>query len=195
MSTPRRNYESGQHFHVLNRGHQKNVIFRDSLDRQRFLAKLDEYCDRDEITLLAYCLMDNHFHLAVRQDSNRPVSKMIGSLIAGYVQMYNRKYGAVGRLFQGPYKAIPVLDEMHMAWVTRYIHRNPEPFTDFRKYRWSSYQQYVKDRSGIATPEPVLDTFGGSKARYAIFCETTTPRRDANDQSTAADRAGAIQSP
>jgi REP element-mobilizing transposase RayT len=161
----------GRHYHVFNRGNSRQVVFRDAADRQFFLAKLDEVCERFSLTLLAYCLMDNHYHLAMRQDSWASIPKAMQALGTSYSQMYNRKYGALGPLFQSRFCAVSVADEGQMANLTRYIHRNPEPFKDFRKYRWSSYRQFVGDSTGIATPGPVLDTFAGSKTYYAMFCE------------------------
>ena len=171
MRLPIREFGPGRHFHVFNRGNSRHVIFRDNADRRFFLAKLDEVCERYGLTLLAYCLMDNHYHLALRQDGSAPLPRAMQALGSSYSQMYNRKYGALGPLFQSRYCAVAVRDEDQLAMLTRYIHRNPEPFKDFRKYRWSSYRQFASGGPGVASPGPVLDMFGGSKAYYAIYCE------------------------
>ena len=55
----------GAMYHVTNRGDQREDIFRDDPDRQKFLATLDEACAKTEWQVHAYCLMRNHFHLVL----------------------------------------------------------------------------------------------------------------------------------
>jgi putative transposase len=167
---PKRRWAT-DHYHVYNRGFQRSAIFHDNRDRTWFLSKLDEFCQRDEQVLLAYCLMDNHYHLALWQRGDIPLSKTMQSLLAGYTQHYNHRYGTTGTLFQGRFAAKPIWDEGAMANLTRYIHLNPHPYFDYQTYRWSSYRQYSQPRPGIAEVGPVLDTFGGSRTSYTIFCE------------------------
>jgi putative transposase len=171
MTTRKQRFYQGSAYHIYNRGNHREHIFRDNDDRRYFLAKLDEFTERDSLQVLAYCLMDNHFHLLLRQDGDVPVTRTMHSLLAGYVKRTNYKYGLVGRLFQGPYQARFVRDSQHLAIVSRYIHRNPLNFTDIRTYRWSSYRQYVGSRSGIANPLPVLNLFDGDYS-YGTFVES-----------------------
>jgi putative transposase len=156
---------------VFNRGNHKDVIFRDIADRKYFLSKLDEFCERDRISINVFCLMDNHFHLVLRQDGLTALPATMRSFLAGYVRMYNRRYGTVGSLFQGRFNAKHVYDEGYLAQVSRYIHLNPHPFADYRKYRWSSYREYAESVPGICDVGPVLDCFGGSKTSYGIYVE------------------------
>ena len=55
----------GAMYHVMNRGDQREDIFRDDHDRQNFLATLGEACAKTEWQVHAYCLMRNHFHLVL----------------------------------------------------------------------------------------------------------------------------------
>ena len=172
MATITRSFIQGQHYHVYNRGHHKEVIFRDRVDRVYFLSKLDEFCERDEMVVLAYCLLDNHFHLILRQDGVTPISSTMGSLLAGYVRMYNQKYGEVGGLFQGRFQAKFVHDEAYLVHLSRYVHLNPHPSSDYRTYPWSSYRQYAVGAAGICEVASVMDYFGGVKANYATYVES-----------------------
>ena len=79
----------------------------------------------NEIDLLAYCLMPNHFHLLIKQNIPRAIEIFMRSLCSRYVQYFNRKYERIGGLFQGPYRAVLVKSEEQLLWLTRYIHRNP----------------------------------------------------------------------
>ena len=171
MTTPLRGFTPGRHWHVFSRGHHKDTIFRDNSDRRYFLSKLDQFCSRNQTSIIAYCLMDNHFHLAMRQDGETPISATIQSLLSSYVRAYNHKHGTVGALFQSRFQAKAVADDWQMARLTRYIHLNPAPFSNYRRYHWSSYKEYATGRFNLTDPSSVLDFFGGSNLSYTIFCD------------------------
>ena len=127
------------------------------------------------MTLFAYCLMTNHFHMALRQNGTTPLPHLMSSLLSSYVRFYNALYRTPGRLFQGHYQSVPIIDSHQLVRETRYIHQNPRTFTDFRTYRWSSYRQYVHAEPGIAEPDAVLKLFGSSRRDYANYCEENLP--------------------
>ncbi len=178
MPNRRRRFIDGNYYHVFGRGNHKDVVFREAPDRVQFLNKLESYCDRDEQSIIAYCLMDNHYHLLLRQDGERPLSRTMRSLLQGYAQYYNRKYGTVGSLFQGRFGSVLVDHPQHnprrLAGLTRYIHRNPLPFADFTKYQWSSYRQYATGTAGVCDTQTVLELFP-IKGSYTTFCENYAP--------------------
>ena len=76
-----------------------------------------------EITLLAYCLMPNHFHFFIKQESADSIDKFMNSLCTRYTMYFNRKYKRVGPLFQGVYKAVLVKSEEQFLYLSSYIHK------------------------------------------------------------------------
>jgi REP element-mobilizing transposase RayT len=66
---------AGAVYHVLNRGDRREEIFRDDLDRRRFLETLAEACAKADWQVHAYCLMPNHFHLVVETPEANLVAK------------------------------------------------------------------------------------------------------------------------
>jgi putative transposase len=134
MTNRPRAFIPGAYYHIFQRGNHKDVIFRETPDRIFFLSKLEEYCERDDQAIIAYCLMDNHYHLLLRQTGERPLAEALRSLLQGYVLRYNKRYGTVGSLFQGRYRSTAITDPRYDPWhlvdKTCYIHRNPEPFAD-----------------------------------------------------------------
>jgi len=95
---------------------------------------------------LAYCLMDNHYHLFV-QTPEANLSRIMRHLDGVYTQRYNRKQRRDGPLFRGRYRAIIVDAEEHLLSVARYIHRNPVEAKLVRapeEYPWSSCHLYLE---------------------------------------------------
>jgi len=94
-----------------------------SKERDRVLKSLRMNNFADEITLLAYCLMPNHFHLFIKQKSANSIDKFMRSLCTRYTMYFNKKYKRVGSLFQSVYKAVSILNESQFLHLSRYIHK------------------------------------------------------------------------
>lgn len=143
--------------HVIARGNEQKSIFRDDTDRRIFLSRLARCQPRFGFTVLAYCLMGNHVHLAVRT-GREPLARVLLTVLSAYASDFNRRYRRVGHLFQGRYKAFRIRDDRHLLAVVRYIHRNPVaagivPRADV--YPWSSDRLY---RRRAVPQTPWFDT-------------------------------------
>lgn len=103
----------------------------------------------DEIDLLCFILMPNHFHIILKQKEKNSMELFLHSLILKYVQYFNKKYERVGPLFQGRYKAILINKEEYLLHLSRYVHINIKEILGNNKplsfYPWSSYPAYVKN--------------------------------------------------
>lgn len=139
---------AGGLYHVIVRGNERKSVFRDDADREWYLARLAWYRERFRFRLLAYCLMDNHVHLAV-ETGKAPLSRIMACLQSSYTQYFNRHYGRVGHLFQGRYKAFLVEKDRYALALLRYIHENPVKAgvaATAQAYRWSSDRDYRRGR-------------------------------------------------
>ena len=144
MARPLRVEISGGLYHVIARGNERKDIFRDDGDRLRYLDRLAHYREKFSFALLAYCLMDNHVHLAI-ETGEVPLSRIMAGLQSSYTQYFNRRHGRVGHLFQGRYKALLVEKDLYALALLRYIHENPSKAGVVAKpghYRWSSDRYY-----------------------------------------------------
>ena len=101
---PRIEYE-GALYHVITRGNQRQRVFKGVEDHQHYLKILADYKVRYEYVLYAYVLMSNHVHLLI-ETRETPLSKILQRINQSYTMYFNRRYGTVGHLFQGRYKAI-----------------------------------------------------------------------------------------
>lgn len=79
----------------------------------------------EEISLVAYCLMPNHFHFLIKQKKEVAIDGFMRSLGTRYTMYFNKKYKRVGSLCQGVYKAVLVNTDIQLLHLSRYIHRNP----------------------------------------------------------------------
>ena len=105
--TPLRIEFPNAYYHVMNRGSAYQNIFSDSTDREVFLDLLNECHLMWGMKALAYCLMDNHYHLFI-QTPEANLSRIMRHLDGLYIQRYNRKQRRDGPLFRGRYRAIVV---------------------------------------------------------------------------------------
>jgi REP element-mobilizing transposase RayT len=152
----------GAVYHVLARGNQGRVIYRDDRDRLRFLETLGEACGKTGWRIHAYVLMGNHYHMLVETPEANLVAGMKW-LQGTYTQRYNGRHELRGHLFQGRYKAVPVeadnagyLEAVSSEAVSSYIHLNPARAglirigqEKLKRYRWSSYPSYVGGSRGV----------------------------------------------
>lgn len=139
---PRERSETGI-YHVILKGLDGRSLFYDGEDRDVFMDKLRRAREIGGMELYAYCLMDNHVHLLVREGEELGVS--MKRLTVGYVQFHNKKYGRTGHLFLNRYHSEVVEDDRYLLAVTRYIHRNPVKahlVSDPAEYPYSSYKNY-----------------------------------------------------
>ncbi|MBI2787440.1 MAG: transposase [Elusimicrobia bacterium] len=116
------------------------AIYADDQDRVRFLESLECIVRQSEARVLAYCLMSNHFHLAL-QVGNTLLSSIMHRFLTGYACGFNRRLDREGHLFQARHRAIICADEAYLAALIRYIHQNPVRAGLVKKVRdwpWSS---------------------------------------------------------
>lgn len=132
-------------YHVMARGNRRKNIFHDDEDKNRFINILVQKKKDDKFTLLAFCIMDNHYHLLIREEkeSLSSIMKMINSTYAVY---YNNKYEGIGHVFQDRFRSEAIHNDAYLLNVTRYIHNNPKKagiVLNCKDYPWSSYQNYI----------------------------------------------------
>jgi REP element-mobilizing transposase RayT len=149
MPRPLRLEAEGAIYHVIARGNERKLIFRDDHDRREYLDRLIRCRERFGLRVLAYCLMGNHLHLAVERGPTK-LSRVMLALQSAYTQWFNRRHGRVGHLFQGRYKAFVIEKDRYLLALVRYIHRNPVEAGLARRpqdYAWSSDRYYRRGRA------------------------------------------------
>jgi putative transposase len=204
----RKTYAKDAYYHVYNRGVEKRKIFLDEQDHKLFLHLLKIYLSPledgkplpatrsnlvrlrpaqsigDEVKLIAYCLMPNHFHLLLKQQSRVGMTKLMRKLATTHAMYFNEKYKREGSLFQSTYKAVHIDSENYLLHLSRYIHLNPlelkgVTLKGLSNYPYSSYPVYLgRKNTKWLDPTPILSYFTsnnrmGTKgtAHYQDFVE------------------------
>lgn len=132
----------GAIYHVINRGNYRRHIFSSDGSCRSFEATLFEACHKYDWILHAYCLMSNHYHLAV-ETVNGNLSVGMQWLQSTFANKFNRLRSVNGHLFQGRFKSLIVDKDEYLGPLLHYIHLNPVrakllEMGDLPKYRWSS---------------------------------------------------------
>ena len=139
-----RQYSKTGIYHVMLRGNERKDIFIDEEDKEKFIKIVFKKKADEAFKLYAYCMMDNHLHLVIKEQKET-ISQIIKKIAISYVYYFNHKYKRVGHLFQDRYKSETIEDEAYLLSVIRYVHHNPEKaeIAKKEKYKWSSYPHYI----------------------------------------------------
>jgi len=167
-----KDYSEDTFYHVYNRGVNKRQIFIDNQDYSVFLNLLKRYLSKEdeidkkgrvyvslyeELDLISFCLMPNHFHLFLFQNSKDAITKLLRSVCGSYTIYFNKKYERIGPLFQSRYKASTITNDAYFMHISRYIHINPK---DYTSWEWSSLPYYLGSKQASwVKPGVVMDMF------------------------------------
>lgn len=142
MARPLRMESEAGVYHVLNRGNYRADIFRTEKAKAAFLKCLGEACKRTGWQVHAWCLMSNHYHLAISTPQANLVEGMRW-LQGTFATRFNQLRGERGHLFQGRYKSLVVDPDGGLGALCHYIHLNPVraglcPVEGLAEQRWCS---------------------------------------------------------
>lgn len=216
----------GEFYHVYNRGTDKRIIFHDNADYRRFMELLYlSNCkqpinvrdikktrqsvfdfDRGEqlVSIGAYCLMPNHFHLLLTPVEENNAAKFMNKLGTSYSMYFNKRYNRTGALFQGPFKSQLAGRDEYLKYLFAYIHLNPvkliqkdwkeQGIKDVYKaldhagsYQYSSLPDYL----GFTRPEKAIINPDPFPAYFLTVAATETNLLDWLTYAMPEDRARA----
>jgi putative transposase len=181
MSIRKVSFAPSEYYHLYNRGNSKQKIFHDKQDYSRFVDLLyacnsennfrtfglnkdqslyDFERGKKLVSIGAYCIMSNHFHLLVKEKDGGSISKFMQKLSTAYVMYYNKKYKRTGGLFEGKFKSEHTGTDRYLKYVFSYVHLNPVKLIDkdwkekgirnrqqvleyLNKYSFSSFLDYL----------------------------------------------------
>ncbi len=137
-------------YHVINRGNYRAAIFQQVKTKQAFLKCLDEACTKTGWRVHAWCVMSNHYHLAVETPQGNLADGMRW-LQGTFSVRFNRLRNERGHLFQSRYKSLAVDPGEGLGPLCHYIHLNPIraklcTLSQLAEWRWSSFSWLMNPR-------------------------------------------------
>jgi putative transposase len=178
MTRPLRIDFPGSLHHVMNRGANRQRVFFGDIDRVEFERLLGDIFERFGVSIIAYCLMDNHYHLIVSsRDGN--LSAAMQRLGSVYTRHTNDRIGRDGALFRGRFRSILIDSESYFMYAVRYVDLNSLDLPGVRTardHRWGSHRMYLglRRQPDFLDTSHVLSAFGSVEA-YARFVSGGEP--------------------
>ena len=181
----------GAFYHITSRGNQRERIFWDNKDREKFKNILRRTKERYSYLLHSYVLMDNHYHLLI-ETPYANIKQVMQNINTSYTVYVNKRHKRTGHLLQGRYKAFIIDKEIYLLELGRYIHLNPVRAGIVKRpedYKWSSYREYIyrSNKEAITDTTDTLYAFSKKQAiaakKYQEFVnagiKVKTPLKDA----------------
>jgi len=164
-------FEIGKHYHIYNRGNNKENIFIEEGNYHYFLKLLKKYL-LPIADIYSYCLLPNHFHLLLRikeegffpdkiKTGKTKIHQPFSNLFNAYSKAINKKYHRQGSLFQEHLKRIEITDEDYLRNLIIYINTNPShhDIADYSTYKFSSYNALISTKQTLVKRNEVLVLF------------------------------------
>jgi REP element-mobilizing transposase RayT len=165
-------FSQGQYYHLYNRGAGKAKIFFNDGNYQYLLRLMKEYYQKHGAAIIAYCLMPNHYHFLLRQETDAPLSKFLQVLFNSYVQALNIQQGRTGTLFEGRFKHKCVEKWEYLIILCRYIHLNPVKAKLVARpedWAYSNYREWIGLRDGALVDKAFVQDHFSNAEEYAEF--------------------------
>jgi len=153
-------------YHVIQRGNNRQAIFRSDADRERLRVLLLENSAQFHVAIHAYVLMDNHFHLLVTPQDQGGMPRMMQAVGRRYVRYFNDTHARSGTLWEGRYKSALVQSERYLLACMVYMDLNPVRagmVARAQDHAWSSHLHYIGLRNDrLVTPHALVWELGNT---------------------------------
>ena len=184
------------HYHIYNRGNNREPIFFEPDNYLYFLKKIKEHLVPVS-DILVYCLMPTHYHIVARARETQtsefsensevlgasqisglskpkpsPISTAMMKLSVSYTKAINKRFQRVGVLFQGQFQAKPILTSEYLLNLCRYIHGNPVKdgiVADITQWPYSNYLEWIGERDGKLVDKAFVQDNFDTPEEYRIF--------------------------
>ena len=190
-------FTNGEYYHIYNRAVADSLLFREDEDYKIFKRGLRDFNNKSYyeerafvarkdikelssfleglekmVTINAYNLLPNHYHLILQQLTDDGISKFLHKIGHSYTNFINKKYNRPGRLFQGAYKAIHIDNDDYLLWLSAYINGNSQihKIADVEDYPWTSYGYFLGERPDdlVASKDIILDHFSEAQGSNSV---------------------------
>lgn len=168
----------GQYYHLYNHAVAGQLLYRDEADYLQCLNLIKRYYNSLDYSILAYCLMPNHYHFLVYQKADYPVYRYFEQIWNKYSRYYNHKYARKGTLFAGKLQHVGVTQAEHLLHLCAYIHLNPVKanlVSQPEDWQWSNYLDWIGKRNGTLIDKEQVSVFFQTADEYAECVNSLMP--------------------
>ncbi|MEA3441478.1 MAG: transposase [Chloroflexota bacterium] len=181
MSRRKVNFVQDHYYHCYNRGANKEPIFRTDDNYIFLLGRIRKYSQKFNISIIAYCLMPNHYHFLLRQDSSLSISDFLQAVFNSYTKAFNKANNRRGTLFEERFKAINIDKDSYLLHLCRYIHRNPLDaglVIQLDDWQYSNYLEWIGKRNGTLVDCEFVNEQFGTLEEYELFVMDYPPPKE-----------------
>lgn len=167
-------FAPGNVYHLYNRGLNKADIFTGDDNYRFLLGKVKRLLKEIPATVIAYCLMPNHYHFVMRQEGETLLSLFIARLFQTYTQAYNRQQKRTGPLFAGRFRCVHVDSEEYLLHLCRYVHLNPVAAGLVARpedWPFSNYLEWIGRREGTLVDRALIGAYFDTPEAYIAFVQ------------------------
>ena len=158
---------AGHYYHVYNRGCNRQRIFANDGNYIFLLKRAKQFLADYSLSVIAYCLMPNHYHFLLRPEDDDSLSRFIQRLFNSYTQAFNNQQGRSGTLFEGRAKIKLVSTDEYVILLCRYIHLNPVQaglVSHPNQWAYSNYLEWVEQRNGVLVDREFVQKYFSTAA-------------------------------
>lgn len=151
--------------HNMVQGINREYIFEKDEEKLKYLSLMEEYSIKNKVSIIAYCIMDNHAHLLLNTNDSERLSLFMQEINSRYARYYNKKKERVGYVFRNRFESKPMGTELQTLRCIKYIHMNPVKahiVESEEKYRFSSYNNYI-NKSQLINSKILNSIFNSEK--------------------------------
>jgi putative transposase len=172
--------------HIIVRGIERRMIFRDNIDKERFVARMGRIFTDTHTPCYAWALLGNHAHLLLKTGTV-PLHTIMARLLTGHAVTFNKRHRRHGQLFQNRYKSILCQEDAYLTELVCYIHLNPvrarinNDLAELSRYPYSGHAALMGEAlHPWQDVDYVLHHFGttmnAARRRYTSAMETSLAR-------------------
>ena len=174
MKCKKEEFVEGAIFHFYNKTPQGKLLFKTNDDYLYFLTKFEKNIIKYPCEVYAYCLMPNHFHFCLQQNSDKPLYRIFNDTLTSYALHYNSKYKLKGKLLQDRLQDKRITYDAYLILLCKYIHNNPLKaglVENLKNWEYSNYLEYLGKRQGMLYSKVLLETYPDDFENYSLKIE------------------------
>lgn len=152
MPRKSRDFYLSNFYHIMVQGDERKFIFYKGYYKDKYIYLINKNAIRNDIKIIAYCIMNNHAHILVYSKDIIKVSKMMQQCNTSYGKYYSKERNNVGHVFRDRFKSEAIYDKRYLLNCIKYIHANPVKANienSNEKYEYSSFNKYLNKENPL----------------------------------------------